>query len=67
MEQITIKLDQDKAEQISIVLYNLFIKDFFDFSQAIDENYMSFDELLKLCNLMIDLKACIDESLDKTY
>lgn len=65
--KLLVEMDYDKAEKISILLNNLFINDFFELSMALDEDFISFDDLLKIKDLMIYLKCYIDESLNKTY
>lgn len=64
MEEITIKLNTEKAEKLSIAIYNIFINNFFDFSEALKDLY-NFDDLLKLNHLMIDLKSLIDIELTR--
>lgn len=63
--KLNISIDYDKAEKISILLYNLFINDFFGFSNAISEDYIDFKTLLDIKELAIYLKCLIDESIDK--
>ena len=66
MEEIKIKIETEKAEKLSIFINNAFINNFFDFSNALESIY-NFNNLLKLKELMIYLKAVIDDELDKTY
>lgn len=66
MNKVKIELDEETAIKISALLYNLFIKDFFELTNNHDE-YLSFKQMCDIQNLAIDFKSILDLSIEKLY
>lgn len=66
MENVTIKLKYEEAEKISQAIYNLFISNYYDVSEALEEIY-DFDSIQELCHILINLKGAIDIELNNSY
>ena len=65
-QKITIELTMEQAEHLSALFHNVFTQDFFDISMALGELY-TMEAMLQAEHLCMDLKAIIDEELDKSY